>query len=185
MTEGKNIFGGGNPRSLYTPMSETEQEVLERLIQANDLEVNVVGWGVVTQPRITFGDLRISLVFRLDFNAPEVYVPVHYFDLELRTRNGFVIFSERQPTLIGGLPIQIKNGSFIDLAWDIAIQKMNPEFVRMVKPGATGLTSRDGNMKLDETAQQLLKAVRQGEARVRDENLRQAEEATRKADGEA
>lgn len=181
---GKNIFGGGNPDSLYTPMTETEQEVLDRLVQSEDLEVHVVGWGVVEKPRITFGDLRLSIVFRLEFDAPEVFVPVHYFDLELRNRAGFVVFSERQPTLVGGQPIQIKAGSFIDLAWDIAIQKMNPEFVRMVKPGARGLTTREGNRDLDNTKQAILDAVRQGEARVRRDSLEQAEMATGKADGE-
>lgn len=185
MPEDKNIFGGGNPNSIYTPMSEDEQEVLQRLVERDDLEIHVVGWGVVHKPQVTFGDLRLSLRFTLDFTAPDVLVPVHYFDLELRTRSGFPIFAERQPTLVGGEPIFIKAGMFLELAWDIAIQKMNPEFVRMVKPGARGLTTREGNMDLTDEKRVILGAIRDGEAHVRAESAIQAEIATLKAEGKA
>ena len=35
----KNIFGGGNPNSIYVPMSEVEQEAVSRLVESKDLRI--------------------------------------------------------------------------------------------------------------------------------------------------
>ncbi|NBR00418.1 MAG: hypothetical protein EBT79_02480 [Actinobacteria bacterium] len=170
-----NIFGGGNARSLYTPMSEVEQEVIARLVEAGDLRVVIVGWGHVDRPRVTFGDLRLSVVFRLTFDRPETPIPVHYLDLELRTGSGVLLFRDRQPTTYGGNPILVAQGVFIDLAWDIAIKSIDPALVKTVLPGVTGLTSRlqdkdtgrmtlTGNMKLKAGEAAILRQLREGEA---------------------
>lgn len=174
----RNIFGGGNAANLYTPMSELEQEVLVRLVESGDLQVIIVGWGYVSKPRITFGDLRLSLGFRLTFDRPEVPVNLWYLDMELRTGSGRLLYKERQPTTYGGKPIQAGAGVYFDLVWDIAIKSMDPALVREVLPGATGLTSRLqdrdtrdftlwGNMKLNTTEKQALVTLRQGEASLK------------------
>jgi hypothetical protein len=171
----RNMFGGGNAANLYTPMSEIEQEVIARLVAAGDLQVIIVGWGVVQKPRITFGDLRLSLAFRLTFDRPEVPVPLWYLDLELRTGAGMLLYKERQPTTYGGKPVSAGAGVFFDLAWDIAIKSIDPAVVRAVVPGAIGLTSRlqdkdtreftlTGNMQLTANEQKALRTLRQGEA---------------------
>src|SRR3989338_6957014 len=129
----KNLFGGGGRFGLYTPMSETEQEVLSRLIEQKDLRVHIVGLGVVDSPRAKFGDLRLSLSFRLDFTAPEFPMPVPFFDLELRTGSGLLLFKERQSTMYGGRPIEVASGVYLDLVWEIAIQAMDPSVVKMLK----------------------------------------------------
>lgn len=177
----KNPFGGGNAHSLYTPMTEDEQEVLERLIENDDLEVHIVEWGVVTKPKITFGDLRMSIVLPLSFNRPALPQPNWYFDLELRTRSGLVLYKERQATTYGGKPIQIAAGLEFVMVWDIAIQKIDPKIVKAIKPGALGLTSREGNRKLKTSDQELLHNLREGEKKARQITTERLLKAAQKA----
>jgi len=125
----------------YTPMSDIEREVVSRLVDAGDLEVHIKGWGIVHQPRVIIGDLRIGIHFRMDFDKPEVPVPVHYFDMELKTGSGLKLFSERQSVLYNNRPIQIAAGVYFDMVWEIAVNAMDPKIVKMIKPGARGLTS--------------------------------------------
>jgi hypothetical protein len=125
----------------YTPMSDVEREVVSRLVEAGDLEIHIKGWGMVPNPKVIIGDFRIGMHFRMDFTKPEVPVPVHYFDMELRTGSGLKLFSERQSVLYNNQPIQIANGVFFDMVWEIAITAMDPKIVKMIKPGAKGLTS--------------------------------------------
>jgi hypothetical protein len=168
MSNEKNIFGGGNANSLYTPMSETEQETIHRLIEADELYIEIVDWGIVHQPKFTLGDARLGCYFTMYFSKPAVPQINYYFDLELKTRSGIVLFKERQPTIVLGNPIQIGAGMYLDLAWDIMIQQMNPNLIKALRPSVIGLTSRIDNMKLDSQAQKTLL------------NLRKAEEATKK-----
>jgi len=157
----KNMFGGGNPGSLYVPLSEDEQEVLYRLVEANNLEVFIHEWNyTITSLRLLHGDLRVSVIFRVNFDRPAGTMPVHYLDLDLRTHDGISLFRKKYPTVMkNGQPIQVGDGIFLDLAWDIAIDHMSPELVKALKPGALGLTSRrldpvtrertvSGNMRL-------------------------------------
>lgn len=172
---GTNLFGGKNAGSLYTPMSEVEQETVARLVESGDLRVIIVGWGYVDRPRITFGDMRISIPFRLHFDRPEAPVPVHHLDLELRTGSGVLLFRDRQPTVYGGNPIMVAQGVFMDLVWDIAVKSIDPALVKAVVPGAVGLTSRfqdrdtgemtlTGNMTLSASERAVLRTLREGEA---------------------
>jgi hypothetical protein len=101
-------------------------------------------------------------------------MPVHYFDLELRTRAGLTLFRERQPTVYNGQPLQVAAGVFVDVIWDIALSHIDPKVVKMIKPGAVGLTSRrldretgeatfKGNMNLSAAQQRLLLHLKQSE----------------------
>ena len=125
----------------YTPMSDVEREVVSRLVEAGDLEIHVKGWGMVPNPRVIIGDFRIGMHFRMTFDKPEVPVPVHYFDMELKTGSGLLLFKERQSVLYNNQPIQIADGVFFDMVWEIAITAMDPKIVKQIKPGARGLTS--------------------------------------------
>ena len=187
----KNPFGGGNKNSLYTPMSETEQEVLARLIEAGDFQVRVIGWGYVDRPRVTFGDLRVTVSFRLNFDKPEVPMPVHYFDLELWAQ-GIKLFGQRQTAIYNNQPLQIAAGVYLDMMWDIAVNAMDPAVVKQIKPGVTGLTSRwvdkdtglvseIGNTHLSAQDRALLLHLRQGERIAREDTLKQAAKATQKS----
>ena len=168
MANATNPLGGGNPNSLYVPMSETEQEVLERLTERDDLMVVVHGWGNVHSPKVTFGDLRIAVSFRMEFDRPAVPMGVPWFDLELRTRSGLRLFGpDRLPTAYNGQPFKACAGVFVDMIWDIAVEKMDPKLVKMIKPQAIGLTTREGNQKFTGEAAKLYKLVRTGEAGIR------------------
>lgn len=181
----KNPFGGGNARSLYVPMSETEQEVLERLVERDDLMVVVHGWGLVHKPLVKFGDLRLSLTLHLEFDRPPPPgQPVHWFDLELKTRAGLRLFGpDRLPTIYNGQPLQVSAGMTLDMVWDIAIQAIPPELVKIIKPHAIGLTSAEGNRKLTGEQDKLFKLVRAGEAKVREDTRANIKKASDLAQG--
>jgi len=195
MMSDKNTFGGGNAQSLYVPMSDVEQEVLLRLNEAQKFRVHILEWGIVQQPRMTFGDARVQFNFQLLFNRPPPPgQPVHYFDMELRLDSGLLLFKERQSVLYNGQPMNICAGMSLDMVWDIALSRMDPKFVKQVLPGVLGLTSRltdkdtgelsfTGNMKLDSKQKKQLAQLRKGEKRVRDMNASRADLAKKKAGG--
>ena len=178
MAKGKNVFGGGNANSLYVPMSEVEQEAIARLVEQQDLRVHIVGWGVVNKPRVTFGDARLAVAFRVEFDRPEVPMDVPYLELELRTGSGLLLFKDRRETHYGGKPISVAAGVFFDMIWDIMVQNIDSKLVKSLVPDARGLTSRlqdkdtgnitlEGNMKLDPKTRKLLHGLRAAEQKIR------------------
>lgn len=181
MTE-QNRFGGGNVNSLYVPMSDAEQEVLMRLVESQTLRIKLYGWGMgeVIPKRVSYGDKRVQIIFTLSFTAPAMPVRVGALDLELRTADGISLLRKPYPTVGGdGQPIQICAGMSFDLMWDIAIDHMDPNLVKLIKPGALGLTSRRldketgsrtlaGNMHLGESDREALEGLDAAEARMRD-----------------
>jgi hypothetical protein len=178
MSNGRNAFGGKNPNSIYVPMSETEQEVVSRLIENGDLQVVIHGWGVVDKPKLTLGDAQVMIPMTIRFDRPDQPVGVTYFDLELRTLSGYKLFREQHPTIYNGQPLMVMAGTEISMVWHIGINHMDPRLVKAILPGAVGLTSRvldkdtgratvTGNMKLDAAKERTLAAVRRGEAKVR------------------
>lgn len=189
--KGKNRFGG-IAKSNYTPMSEIEQEALSRLVEAKDMVVHILGWGRVDNPRVIYGDLRLGLQWRMDFMKPAAPTPVHWFDLELRTRSGVLLFKERQSTMYAGRPMQVAAGLYMDMVWDIAIVAMDPKIVKMIMPGAVGLTSRFqdrdtheitlfGNSRMNSEDRAELIKLRQAEARNRADTAKTVQKAVEKA----
>jgi hypothetical protein len=171
-------------------MTDVEREAVSRLVEAGSLRVHVVGWGVVNNPRVVIGDLRIGIQFRMDFDAPAVPQPNHYFDLELRTDSGLLLYKERQPTIFNHQPVQICAGMYLDLAWDIAVRHMDPKIVKALVPGATGFTSRwqdrdtgemtlTGNTQMSSDAKQRLRVVRALEESSKKDTKDQAKKATK------
>jgi hypothetical protein len=190
MSQNGNPFGGKNPRGLYTPMSETEQEFVSRLAEKGDLQVKIHGWGIVPNPTVTFGDLRVVIPMTLRFDRPEVPIAVHYFDLELLTGSRVSLFREKQATEYGGQPIMVGAGTEIQMVWDIAVKVMDPNLVKAYIPGAVGLTSRlidkdtgdvtiKGNMALDTGKERLLNLIRQGEEAARVDKVSKAGKPSR------
>jgi hypothetical protein len=189
---------------MYVPLTDDELEVLSRLAQAGEFKVVVKDWGHVKnflpgrydpmtyagQPIVTFGDKRISFYFRMHFNAPAVPQPNWYFDMEVwalgfrlfpgAERDASDPFPGRLPTEIGGKPISLAAGMHLDLALDVAIDKIDPRVVKTVKPKALGLTTRHGNMQLDTHHQRLLHQTRRGEQMVRHYTLKEAADITKK-----
>ena len=174
MSNDKNMFGGKNPHGLYVPLTEDEQEVLERLA-GEGLVLIVHGWARLDKPRFAFGDMRAAIgPFRLSFTYPAAPVTLHFLDLELQRTNGQTVVRER----LAIPPTQVCAGVELDLQWDIAIDHMDPEFVRSVKPGAFGLTSfrqdkdtgertETGNMHLNTLKKQTLHDLDERAAKIR------------------
>jgi hypothetical protein len=191
----RNPFGGKNPHGMYVPLTDDELEVLERLAEAGEFKLVVKDWGHVTGfrrgrydpntwhanpfPLVVFGDKRISFYFRLSLTAPVVPQPNWYFDMEVWAL-GFCLFRQRMPTESGGNPIQVAAGIDLDLALDVAIDKIDPAIVKTIKPKAIGLTTRHGNMRLGAAERRLLSKVQAGERAVREHSAREAKEATDK-----
>jgi hypothetical protein len=189
---GSNIFGGSNRRGLYVPMSEDEQEVIHRLVEAEDIQLIIHGWGTLDRPRFLVGDHRIGVRFRLTFNRPAAPMPVWFFDLELRTRTGITLVKERLPSIYNGQPVQVAAGTFLDMQWDIALHSMDPRLVKLLKPGAIGLTSRrqdkdtgemtaEGNMKLTPKQRATLHEMERAYAENRAADTAQVVKATKEA----
>ena len=172
----RNMFGGKNPRGLYVPMSEDEQEVLERLVQSKDLVLDIKGWAVLENPKLIVGDLRVGIPFTLKFSGG--MTRIQFLDLELKKANGMLIFKQRMPV---HPPLDAMDGMEVGLQWDIAIDHMDPEFVKLIKPGAMGITSRrldketgertaTGNMLLDATGRRILNQVDEDAKRTRQQD---------------
>lgn len=163
-----NVFGGKNENSLYVPISETEQEVLERLNTEHELEVLIVDWGRIEKPRMLFGDLRIQIPINVTFDRPEIHIPVFSITLELWVKNGPLLFRKEYPTMYGGDPLMLGSGVNLNLSWDIALEGIDPNLVRLIKPSATGHTNRLGNMKFESLEKkELYHMLRKQEKKVR------------------
>jgi len=163
----RNIFGGKNPNGLYTPLSDDEQEVLERLAASGEFKLIIKDWGFVDQPKIRFGDARLEVSWKMVFDRPQFPMPLPFIHLELWTHGGHFLIAEKLPTTINGTPLQVCQGVAIDMAWDILIRQMDPKLVRAIKTGSVGLTTRIGNQKLDLEQQRALRTLRKHEALLR------------------
>jgi hypothetical protein len=172
----RNRFGGLNPKGLYVPMSDVEQETLMVLAARKAFRVHIVDWGWHNEPKIIVGDHRLSIQFTMTFNKPEIPQPCYYFDLQLYAA-GIKVFQERQTLVYDGRPQIIGAGLQLTLAWDIAIAHIDPKLVKAVT-GATGLTSRlqdkdtgamtlFGNMALSSEDRAEMVKMRQNEKKVR------------------
>lgn len=182
-----NIFGGGNENSLYVPMSPDEQEVLERIQSQHDMIVKIKGWGTC-RPIVQFGDARVALYMELNFDRPQIPVPTSYFDLEL-WNGGDLLLKGRHSLTYNNQPMMIGAGVQFFTVWDIAIHHMDPAWVKKMKPGATGLTTKvldpvtgkptlAGNMRLTEDHMKVLHLIRQQEMQTRQDIAREARIAT-------
>lgn len=191
MSDDKNIFGGGNVNSTYIPMSDVEQEALLRLSESEDLVITIKGWGFIQNPEMTFGDKRVSLHIDITFNAPDIPMDVHFFDLELKKGN-IVLFTERHRTYYNHKPIKVGAGTNLNMIWDIAITRIDPKLVKLLVPHARGLTSRltdkdtgeltlFGNMRMDSIQKQVAVKLKQGEQKVQQIDRQEVLTAMKKA----
>ena len=179
----RNLFGG-NPNSLYFPMSETEQEALSRILDKGGLKVLIKAMGplghidgIVDRPRITHGDARVQIPLDIEFSSPDIHIPIYNFELALVREDGRVLFKQTQPALYQGQPTMVGTGVRLEMLWDFTVTQINPELVKEVKPGAVGLTSRVGNTYYDSETDQVLHHLREQEAAIRADTQAQVEKA--------
>lgn len=137
--------------AYYQPLSATEQDVVGRMIEDQDLYVEVVGWGFHPSPTITAGDKRIQVKFPMEFTKPEgLTVPVRYFQLDLKLRNGRTVFSDTKPTIINGQPLMVTAGLQIDLIWDVMLDAISEDARKMILGETKGKrvgTIKDGEFQ--------------------------------------
>ena len=104
-------------------------------------------------------------------------MPVHYFDLELKTKTGVSLSRQKMNTEYGGKPLFVKEGLELDMVWDIAINHIDPKLIKAMMPSVTGFTSRlqdnatrdftlFGNMKLDRSLKKKAHELHEAEKRV-------------------
>ena len=144
MSGDTNRFGGGNANSDYVPMSEIEQEVISRIVESQTVRVRVHGFGLkdITPKRVTYGDKRVQVLFKVEFASPIVPTRYPVLDLEL-VAEGLSLIRKPYPSILpDGQGIMIGDGVILELAWDIAIDHIDPAVVKAIKPMAMGLTSR-------------------------------------------
>ena len=137
----------GSPRFEYIPLSETEQDAISRMVEDQDLMVEVEGWGYHPNPEITYGDKRIQIQFPIEFDRPEgIEVPVSYFDLKLKRRDGEVLVESRESTYYKNEPLRVTSGVIIDLKWDLMIDEIPKDIRDTVLPKVEGekIASIDG-----------------------------------------
>jgi hypothetical protein len=171
-----NIFGGKNANGLYVPMSEDEQEILDRLISSDDLKIVIEDWGYVnTFNKILLGDARLGLSFRMSFTKPEIPMEIKSLTLILQTKAGLTLFKKTEPINLGNNQgLFIKSGDYLDFCWDIQIKAIDPKLAKQIKPGLLGLTSRrfdkdtgsitrTGNMKTNNAQKLLLEKLQKSE----------------------
>jgi len=177
----KNRFGGDNPHGLYMPMTDVEQEILARLVESQTLRVRVPRWvsGDIIPTKVGFGDKRVQVVFQVFFAPPMPMTELPSIDIELCTAEGILLLAKPYPLMNAhGKPVIVGENVTIDLVWDIAIDHMNPQLVKTLKPGAIGLTTRRldretgnrtvlGNMRLLESDASALFDLDKGEAAIR------------------
>jgi len=175
----ENMFGGkpkkGN--ALYVPMSDVEQECLQRIAEMDGYRINVKGYGTIEKAHTIIGDKRLSFQFKLVFDRPDNPTPLYWLDLELLAF-GENVFSERQHIVYGGQPIMVMAGVELNLAWDIAIKHIEPRIVKNIV-GTFGLTSRlqdkdsgaftlTGNMSVNEEKREALHKLQEGEKKIKE-----------------
>ena len=186
----KNPFGGGNANSLYFPMSEDEQETLDRIFEEGGLKVLIEAkspntneplCGYIDNPRITYGDARVQIPIDITFSSPVVFIPVYTMEMTLIRDCGRVLFSKEYSVLYAGQPEMIGQGTQLAMVWDFAIREINPELVKAVKPGALGLTTRVGNTQFNTEKQNLLNRLRTQEQDARKDTADRLQKALSQA----
>lgn len=123
----------------YVPLSEKEQDVVQRMLENEDLYVQIVDWGYHPSPKITAGDKRVQIRFPMEFNRPVgLEIPVRYFRLRLKMRNGRTVAEKVESTVYNNQPLYITAGMRIDLVWDLALDSISEEVQNMILPKIRG-----------------------------------------------
>lgn len=133
------------PEMEYTPLSEKEQDVLNRMIEGQEVYVEVeeggggYHFGYHPNPEITSGDKRIQVKFPMEFTQPEgITVPVTHLDLKLKTRNHEKIAHTTEHTYFNGEPLGVTAGLQVDLIWDLMVDEISDEFQGDILPRIKG-----------------------------------------------
>ena len=120
----------------YTPLALNEMDALHRMVDGQDLYVEVVGWGYHSDPQIIAGDKRVQIRFPMELSKPDILQAVYHFDLCLKLRDGTILRSEKMG--VPGGVMYVQAGMIFDMIWDISIDSIDSNLVRHVRPGIQG-----------------------------------------------
>jgi len=177
MSQDENRFGGKNPFGLYVPMTDTEQEILLRLVESQSLRVVIPMLKETVVPtKVGYGDKRVAITFPVAFKG--VAQSIKTLEVELWAQGVLLLKKSYLVADEVGNARMVGEGVAWELQWDIAIDHMDPKLVKALKPGAFGLTSKRldkdtgdrtflGNMTLDNSDQKALRFLEKGEEKVR------------------
>lgn len=128
-----------NQNAFYVPLAADEQDTVQRMLEQDDLYVEVVDWGFHPNPTITAGDKRIQVRFPMEFTRPQgIEIPVTRFRLRLKMRDGRTVAETVESTVYNNQPLYVTAGMQIDLVWDLALEKVDDEVKNLVLPGIRG-----------------------------------------------
>lgn len=123
----------------YTPLSTKEIDALHRMVDGQELYVEIVGWGFHPNPKMIAGDKRIQIHFPLEFTYPEIAQHLPYVDLVLKLRDGTELVRERLPVQQQtGEKVYVHAGIVMDMIWDMSIDRIDSTLVRRLTPGIRG-----------------------------------------------
>lgn len=128
-----------HPHAFYVPLAADEQDTIQRMLEQNDLYVEVVGWGYHPNPTITAGDKRVQVRFPMEFVKPQgIEVPVTRFRLRLKMRDGRTVAETVESTVYNNQPLYVTAGMQIDLVWDLSLDRIDDEIKKLILPGIQG-----------------------------------------------
>ena len=168
----ERLFGEGSEHGGYVPTSETEQELLQRMVDAKDFVVETP-FGLDREPQVTFGDKRVRVTFTVPL-ARGIFIPITVLHVRLTTQAGELLFESDMPAMYGNEPMVLSEGMEFDL--HISLESIDPKFVKS-KMGTLGLTSRVGNMDLDDQKRKALHELELGRQKIEANDRRRLEVA--------
>lgn len=162
----QNPFGG-HPHGLYVPLTPDEQDAINRAVQLG-LIVRIDRLGVFSVEKVTIGDHRMTVEFFVRVADP---VSVTLLTHQVETSTGIVLVRDQVNCTQNGSPLLLLPGEEVQMQLHISLIGVDPEFVRQLRPGFSGLSSRridlhtgnltlEGNMKnLSEKQKRLLQIM--------------------------
>lgn len=123
----------------YKPLSEREEDAINRMTEREDLMVEIEGWGYHVNPDISVGDKRIQIKLNMEFTRPKgIEANVKQFHLKLKMRDGRVLAESIESTIQNYQPLKVTAGRQVGMVWDLAIDEVPDDVIGTVIPETRG-----------------------------------------------
>lgn len=117
--------------SHFKVLAPDERAVVQRMVDQQELYVEVVDWGFHPDPQITFRNKVMIVRFPMVFDRPQGFtIPVKNFHLKLKDRSGNILASAVESTYVDYQPLPVTAGMQIDLEWAIEFHKLPKDFLK-------------------------------------------------------
>lgn len=142
------------------------------MVDAGDFVVETP-FGTDREPKVEFGDKRVRVTFTVPI-ASGIFIPITVLHVRLTTQAGELLLEKQMPAMYGKEPMVLSSDMEFDL--HISLDSIDPEFVKS-KTNALGLTTRVGNMDLDDRKRKALHELEQGRQKVAENDQRRLDVA--------